>query len=270
MEDKNKISGLEDRIKELEKELQKAKAEGSAKSQFLSYMNHELRTPLFGVVGYLDLITPEIYEDKDELFSYINGAKNSATSCLDLINNILDLAKIESGKAEIENSDFSLYEMIDSALGIVTSLAAQKKLPVVLSIDKSIPPILIGDAVKLRQVIVNILRNAINFTEQGSITLKAENTWLDADSVNVLFSVTDTGIGIPKAKIDQLFKPFSQITGSATKTTTGSGLGLIISKEIVNLLGGDISLESEDGKGSRFFFTLKFPFRKEYQNPLQS
>jgi signal transduction histidine kinase len=265
----NNMSELENRIKELEDELVKVRAADMAKSKFLSYMNHELRTPLHGVVGYLDLITPEIYDDKKELFSYIAGAKNSASSCLDIINNILDLAKMESGKMELELSAFSLSEVTDSAVSIVASIAAQKGLSLNIDIDNSIPKILVGDALRLRQVLLNIIRNAIKFTESGSVTINLTSKECNADFAEVLFSVVDTGIGIPKSKIDRLFIPYSQITGSATKTSSGTGLGLIISRQIVNLMGGEINVESQEGKGSCFSFLLKFPVRKDFIYPAQ-
>lgn len=246
------------------------------KSLFLANMSHEIRTPMNGVLGYLELIDQEVYEDKDELKMFVSKTRSAAESLLDIINNILDISKIEAGRMELENIDFSLREVIDEAISIVSALADEKHLTISSKIEENLPLLLKGDPVRLRQIFSNLLSNAIKFTQEGNISIHISLKSLEGNYAIILAAVKDSGIGIPKEKMDALFKPFSQVDNSYTRKFGGTGLGLRICKEFVNMMGGEISVESEKGKGSTFLFTAKFEmnenliFEKEEENIKQS
>lgn len=228
-----------------------------SKSQFLANMSHEIRTPMNGVIGFLSLIQKESYHDKEELKQFALNARRSAESLLEIINDILDLSKIESGKMELESIDFNLSELIDESVSILTTRIREKGLSVSKEIDGNTLLLLNGASTRIRQVLVNLIGNAIKFTEKGSIRIKVKTLHSDNEKVNLYFSVQDSGIGIPKDKIDGLFRPFSQVDGSYTRRYGGTGLGLVICKEFVTKMGGEIGVESEEGVGSNFFFNIK-------------
>jgi len=228
------------------------------KSKFLANMSHEIRTPMNGILGFLTLIEAEAYENKDELKQFSSSAKCSAESLLDVINSILDLSKIEAGKTQIEERDFNLVKVIDHSISIITPKAVEKQITIFNEIPDNVEANLVGDQSKLKQILTNLLSNAVKFTVSGSIEIKVRTKREERDNVRLFISIMDTGIGIPADKVNQLFKPFSQVDGSERRQLGGTGLGLVICKEFVNLMeGGKIGVSSEEGKGSSFNFDIK-------------
>jgi PAS domain S-box-containing protein len=227
------------------------------KSQFLANMSHEIRTPMNGIIGYLTLIEKEVYKGKEELKQFALNAKKSADSLLDIINNILDVSKIESGKMELVNYNFNLSDVIDESVSMLATKIKEKKLTISKEIEENTILLLNGDSTRIRQIFVNLISNAVKFTEKGSIKIFVNSHKADNNSILLNCAVEDSGIGIPQNKIAALFKPFSQVDSSNTRNYGGTGLGLAICKEFVTMMNGEIGVESEFNKGSRFFFSLK-------------
>lgn len=227
------------------------------KSKFLANMSHEIRTPMNGILGFLTLIEAGAYENKDELKQFASSARYSAESLLDVINSVLDLSKIEAGKAQIEEQDFNLLKVIDHSISVITPIAIEKQITIFREIPDTVETDLIGDQTKIRQILINLLSNAVKFTSNGSIEIKVRTKREEDNNIKLFISVIDTGIGIPADKVTQLFKPFSQVDGSESRQLGGTGLGLVICKEFVNLMGGKIGVSSEKGKGSSFNFDIK-------------
>jgi signal transduction histidine kinase len=254
---------LEDLVNEKTFELQKAKeyAEHIAKmkSDFLASMSHDIRTPIHGVMGMSDLLTHTELDQEQE--SLVNTINSSSEILLNLVNDILDISKFESGKMEFDNKEFRLKDSIEKLINIFKIKAKEKDLELLYSIDPQIPKVIVSDSNKLIRVLMNLISNSIKFTENGTIEVIALLNSKDEKNCDILFLVKDTGIGIPEDKKDKLFKPFSQIDASITNKFGGTGLGLIISKNIVTLMNGDISFENnEAGKGTTFKFTIKVPY----------
>jgi signal transduction histidine kinase/DNA-binding response OmpR family regulator len=254
---------LQDQVKQrthdLEHALLLAEEANRAKSLFLAHMSHELRTPLNGVIGMVDLLlaTPTNPQQR----RYCDLAKVSALSLLDLINDVLDFSKIEAGKLELESADFDLHEAVEGVAQILTERAVKKSLELTCEIDPQVPRFVTGDAVRFRQVLTNLVSNAVKFTERGKVVVKLTLLEQQASKATVRIDVRDTGLGIPKDRQDRLFKSFSQVDASTTRKFGGSGLGLAISQRITEMMGGQMSVESEEGKGSTFSFTAQLQTR---------
>ncbi|MCZ6702945.1 MAG: ATP-binding protein, partial [Ignavibacteria bacterium] len=227
------------------------------KSKFLANMSHEIRTPMNGILGYLTLIEAGAHQDEEELKQFTSNARQCAESLMEIINSILDLSKIESGKIELEKLDFDLYAIIDQAISVISAQVTEKKIEIIRDIPEDTIHLLNGDPTKLRQIFLNLLSNAVKFTLQGEVKILARTERIDEGTINLDVKIIDSGIGIPAEKINSLFIPFSQIDGSEIQTMKGTGLGLVICKEFVSLMGGSINVTSEQNKGSSFNFNVR-------------
>jgi PAS domain S-box-containing protein len=244
--------------KETEKQLISAKEEAElankAKSAFLAKVSHELRTPLNGIIGISSILLTDNLSEKQRKF--LDMVKTSADSLLDIINDILDYSKIEAGKLQIVESTFELRKILEQAFDLHRHTALTKNLELEFDYDSNIPEYFLGDPGRLRQVVLNLTSNALKFTERGKIKLSVKLESTIDNKANLLFGVSDTGIGIPENKLEVLFRSFSQVDDSFTRKYGGTGLGLSISKEIIEMMHGKIWVESQLGYGSVFFFKI--------------
>jgi signal transduction histidine kinase/CheY-like chemotaxis protein len=237
-----------------------------AKSQFMANMSHELRTPMNGIIGFTDLLlTTELQPCQ---IKYLDNISNSANNLLSIINDILDLSKIEAGKLDLDINPFNLIELIDETIEILSTKSGEKGIAVISNIDQHLPEKIMGDSLRLKQVLVNLLGNAIKFTHVGEIVITVQQTGSiyfkeDKEYIDITISVKDTGIGIATEKLHTIFDSFTQADSSTTRKYGGTGLGLSISKNLVEKMGGHLHVMSYPGEGSTFSISLSMEIKEE-------
>ncbi len=227
-----------------------------SKQQFLSNMSHEIRTPMNAIIGFTKVLLKTNLSEKQQ--EYLSAIKTSGDALIVLINDILDLAKVDAGKMTFEKTPFKLASSISAMLHLFETKINEKNLELIRSYDTSIPDVLVGDPVRLHQIIMNLVSNAVKFTSEGAITVSVKKISEDDNKVTILFAISDTGIGIDESRIDSIFENFQQATSGTSRIYGGTGLGLAIVKQLVEPQGGKITVTSKVGKGSTFSFLLSF------------
>src|SRR5690606_32867787 len=238
---------------------QDAEAATRAKSEFLANMSHEIRTPLNAIIGLSYVALNDKLPEKTR--DYLQKVQDAGQHLLDIINSILDFSKIEAGKLSVESRPFSLQQLLDNVISFIWQRADSKGLEIIADVDPQLPPSLIGDSLRIGQILINFCNNAVKFTVSGEVALRIEQLRRNNDEIWVRFAVSDTGIGIDEAELQKLFQPFHQVDNSSTRRFEGTGLGLAICKNLTELLGGRIAAHSTPGKGS--IFAIEIPLRAE-------
>ncbi len=252
---------VSERTEKLENAMLKAQTASEAKSSFLANMSHEIRTPMNGIIGMVNLALNQKVSPK--LREYLLTVRSSAESLLAIINDILDFSKIEAGKITVENVDFQLHQLFDKLSDLFSVQAAIRNIELIIGIEPGVPAALHGDPLRLEQIFINLLGNALKYTDSGEIIVHATIDFESDDSTRILFSVTDTGVGIDNDQLGMLFDPFTQADGSTTREYGGTGLGLSICKRLVELLDGEIWVKTQENVGTSIFFTAEFGRQSE-------
>ncbi len=269
IEQANQLEILEKAVEERSADLRIAKEaaeQGSrAKSEFLANMSHEIRTPLNGIVGMLELLATTELDDSQK--RYVRCAETSVDCLLTLINDILDFSKIEAGKIELDPVRFDLRGMLEDIAEMMAAKSQSKGVEICCDLATNIPKMLEGDSNRLRQIVLNLVSNAVKFTSQGQVVIRSKIAQSHANEVVMRFEVSDTGIGIPEDRLDVLFKNFSQVDASTTRRFGGTGLGLALSKKLVELFGGEIGVDSSPNVGSTFWFTARLAISQDQGSP---